>query len=175
VLLVGAVAVGLDYGGEYVIFAPWAFGLTGRPTLTGDWMGTLRAPNGTPQEIYLQLGLDQTHNGTFLNTRGRADLDGHLSWCAPGIRTTTSEIYGSANRSASSVIVAVNYPGHPRAGLDPFEFHGAWHTSTLVLRVMFLRFTWNGHGYSSGMEVGPVRLTLHKSGYGAFQAACAHL
>jgi hypothetical protein len=176
-LVLAALALGIDYGADALLFAPWAYGILGRPTLTGGWDGTLRTLGGTQYAVYLQLNRSQSSRGTFLNSRGRADLDGHLSWCARGVPSATSRVYGTANRSASIVILEASAPPHPRPGLLPYEFRGAWHGSTLVLHVLFRVYNGHAYVYSTAIpdEVRAVRLALQKRGYSAYQAACARI
>ena len=52
-VLAGAFLIGFDY-----LLVPWAWGVFGRPTLTGEWAATFRLPAGQRGAIYLNL----THN-----------------------------------------------------------------------------------------------------------------
>jgi hypothetical protein len=63
---------------------------------------------------------------------------------------------------------------NPPPGLVPLDFRGAWHSSTLVLHVVFTLYQNHAYVYSTVIpdEVRPVRLTLHKRGYSAYQATC---
>ena len=169
-----ALAVAVFYAADALLYAPWAYGILG-PTLTGDWGGTVRTSGGTHYVLYLELNRKRTSHGTPINTRGRANIDGHLSWCAPGMPNTTAGLYGSANRSASIVSFEVGAPAHPHPGLLPFQFRGAFHGSTLVLRVRFRLYRNHAYVYSTAIpdEVKSVRLTLRKQGYSTYQAACA--
>lgn len=174
-LIIAAVFV-VENGVDYLLYAPWAYGWFGQPTLTGTWEGTVQTNSGTPYALYLELSRYRNRrNGTPYTTFGNADIDGHVFWCAPGIRNATSSLYGHANRSASSVVLETQNLSHLPVGLFPLRFEGAWHRSTLALGVMFNRST--GHGYISGgpSTGGPVRATLHKKGYSAYRSACAHI
>lgn len=176
-VLVGAVVFVVDYGGDYLLFAPWAYGFFGQPTLTGSWTGAMSTHRGVRYVVYLQLNRDRNRHGTALATRGQADIDGHASWCAHGIPNTTTTLFGYANRSASSIVLETNELRHPPPGLFPLDFRGAWHGSRLDLHVLFDLVQHHAYVYSSSIpdEVHPVRLTLHKEGYRAFQSACTRL
>jgi hypothetical protein len=171
------VALGLDYGSDYLFFAPWAYGILGQPTLTGGWSGSLKTHSGVQYVIYLQLNRDRTSRGIGLNTRGQADIDGQISWCAHGIPSTTSTLFGTANRSASVVRFEAGELRNPPPGLFPIHFQGAWHGSTLVLHVRFYLYQNHGYVYSTAIpdEVRSVRLPLHKRDYSVYQAACARI
>ncbi len=58
ILILGlAFVAGFDY-----VDAPWSWDLWGRPTLTGEWLGQFRLPEGQPGVAYLNLTHD--HNAT---------------------------------------------------------------------------------------------------------------
>lgn len=173
VLVVGVV-LGIEYGVDYLLFAPWAYGIFGQPTLTGNWKGTVKTHSGLQYTFYLQLDRNRDSDGVPTSTRGNADLDGHLSWCARGIPSTTASVFGFANRSASAITLEANEIRNPPQGLYPLDFHGSWHAPTLVLRVTFSLVRGHGYVYSSAIpdEVHPVRLTLHKRGQSAYQEVC---
>jgi hypothetical protein len=178
-VVVCAAALLVDYGGDALLFAPWAYGLFG-PTLTGTWAGTVQAASGTEYAIYLTINRSRTSYGMFENSRlsGNAFIDGRVSWCARGMPSTTATYSGTANRSASDVRfdVGLNPQPTPRPGFQPYEFRGTFHGSTLVFH---LNFRWyRNHAYTYGSspnEVKTVRLTLRKQGFDAYQAACARL
>jgi hypothetical protein len=172
-LVILAAAVGLDYGANAFLFAPWAYGIFGRATLTGSWNGTLKTHDGVPYAVRLQL----SRSSQALSGRLAPDIQGKAAWCAPGIRITTSTVTGTADRSASNVRLNVSESGRPPRGLSPSQFQGAWHGSALVLHVLFQFY--NGHAYVESAsypdEFHAVTLTLHKGGENAFRAACARI
>ena len=133
--------------------------------------------SGVRYAVYLELSRYRTDRGTPLTSFGQADIDGHISWCAHRIPNTRTNIFGHANRSASSVVLESSEVSKPPPGLFPIHLHGAWHGSTLVLNVLFYLVRNRGYVYSSAIpdDVRPVRLTLHKRGSSAFAAACAHV
>lgn len=177
-IIVVALYLGFDYGSDALVYAPWAYGIFGRATLTGAWNGALTTPSGAQYAVYLQLNRSQSSRGSFLHSSrtGRAYIDGHISWCARGVPSTTYAFSGTANRSASIVRMEAQSPPHPRAGLLPFTFQGAWHGSTLVLQARFRRY--NGHAFvytsTNPDDTRAVGITLHKNGHDAYLAACAH-
>lgn len=171
VVAICAVAIGIDVGGDYVLFAPWAYGILGQPTLTGNWYGVLRTHGEGPHAFYLELERSRNSRGIPEETRGQADIEGHVSWCARGIPQLTSTVFGHANRSASSIVLETAELRRPPLGLYPLIFRGAWHNSTLVLHVSFSPV--GNLGYGGTLK--PVPLTLHKKSRSVYQAACAHI
>jgi hypothetical protein len=178
VLAIAAVFV-IDYGGDALLFAPWAYSLFG-PTLTGDWTGTVRSHSGTEYAIYLHIDRSRTAYGTFENSHltGNAYIDGHASWCAHGMPSTTATHTGTASRSASDVRfdVGLNPKPQPRPGFQPYEFRGTFHGSTLVFHLNFRLFRNDAYVYGSFPdELKPVKLAMRKKGLDAYRAACARL
>lgn len=172
-LLLGALGYGLNYALDALLYAPWAYGILGRSTLTGSWNGTLTTHSGVHYAVHLQL--NRSH--AALSSPHAPDIDGQVSWCATSISSTTSTVSGTSDRSASNVHLYVQQPARPYHGLRPSSFQGAWHGSTLVLDVLFERQ--NGHVYvfsrSIPDEYNAVPLTLHKGGFSAYQATCGHI
>src|SRR5947209_13005500 len=121
-IFICALLLGLASLAKALVFAPWASGILGRPTLTGGWSGTMRMHNGAQYGIYLRLGYNEDSKVTT--------LDGQLSWCTRGAQTTTARVAGNANWSASDVRFFSYAPAHPQPGLRPSNFRGAWHGST---------------------------------------------
>jgi len=178
-VLLGAAALVVDYGGDALLFAPWAYSLFG-PTLTGDWTGTVRSHSGREYAIYLTINRSRTSTGLFENSHltGNAYIDGHVSWCAHGMPSTTATYSGTANRSASDVRfdVGLNPQPPPRPGFQPYELRGAFHGSTVVFHLNFRLYGNGAYTYGSFPdEVHAVRLTLRKRGFDTYQAACARL
>lgn len=175
-LVIVAVALGLVYGFDILVTAPWAYGIFGRSTLTGSWTGTVQTQRGARYVFYLHL--EHSRYFTDLPTTegtGRGGLGkifGSLSWCARDGLTRSLTVEGTADHSASHVNIGVHVPDHPRSGLYPSSFHGAWHGSTLALRVSFV---WRQgiSAISSSARWPDLSLTMHKRGYRAYQAACA--
>ena len=171
--LIFVVGYALDQALNAFIFAPWAYGVLGRQTLTGDWNGTLRAHSGVSYAVHLELN----RSSQALTGRLAPDIDGHVSWCTRSGGSTTSTLSGTSDRSASDVTLYVQEPPHPRPGLRPSRLQGAWHGTTLLLNVLFLFY--DGHAYvmsnSFPDEHNAVSLTLHKSGYAVYRDACARL
>lgn len=54
-LVILAVGIGLAYGVDMLVTAPWAYGILGRSTLTGSWTGTVQARSGVRYAFHLQL------------------------------------------------------------------------------------------------------------------------
>lgn len=77
VLVVGAGALGL----LQAVFAPWSVPLPGRPTLVGDWVGTLRTGSGMPIGIALHIDYRGGSDGAG---RSRIDQEGRAQLCNRG-------------------------------------------------------------------------------------------
>lgn len=175
-LVIVAVGIGLAYGFDMLVTAPWAYGIFGRSTLTGSWTGTVQARSGARYAFYLQLEHSRyftdlpTTEGTGRGGLGK--LFGSLTWCARDGPTRNLTVEGTANHSASDVTIGVHVPDHPRPGLYPSSFHGAWHGSTLALLVSFV---WRQgiSAISSSARWPDLSLTMRKRGYRAYQDACA--
>jgi hypothetical protein len=165
---------GLDKALDAFVFAPWAYGILGRATLTGGWNGTLHTASGRPYALYLQLN----RSSEALAGPRSPDIDGHVSWCPRGAPSKTFALHGTSDSSASDVTLGTEPPDHVRRGLFPSMFEGTWHGSTLVMQVHFALF--DGHGGIITSSAIPdlaraADLTLRKQGYDAYQRACIHL
>ncbi len=173
-LVIAAVAIGLAYAFDMLVIAPWAYGMFGRSTLTGSWTGTAQAQDGARYVFYLDLV--HSRNLTDLpamegSKRGFGELSGTLSWCAQDGRTKSLPVEGGADHSASDVNIRVHLPDHPETGLYPSYFQGAWHGSTLALRVSFV-WREGASSTSSSARWPDLSLAMDKRGYRAYQAAC---
>lgn len=108
------------------LFAPWAIGLGGGPTLTGTWVGPLRSKWGL--EYHLHLDLD------WVAPRGRtsrAGLTGTARICNRAGTDFRMEVSGDADRSASDVRIDVE--ARESRYRESLPLRGAWHGDTLQL------------------------------------------
>jgi hypothetical protein len=91
-LLLGTFAVVVPPVVDYVLFAPWAYGYFGQSTLTGEWIGHVRTPRGTPYVIDLELHRHTSRGSPSRVRHGRAAIDGVARWCAHHVPNTTAPV-----------------------------------------------------------------------------------
>jgi hypothetical protein len=100
-------------------FAPWARSLGLWRTLTGEWFGTLRTPDGRISFVYFEI------RGTVRNHS--SDIYGKAKWCdAPG-RIQSYEISGDAdNWRGSQFHLTTRSATERQAGVSLGELQGEW-------------------------------------------------
>jgi hypothetical protein len=109
-----------------LIFAPWAMGQGGSPTLTGTWVGPLRSKWGSEYHLYLDLGWEPPRGRT-----SRASLTGS-AWICNRVGTEFHlEVSGDADRGAQDVRVDVE--ARDSRYRESLPLRGAWHGDTLQL------------------------------------------
>lgn len=96
ILALGVLAVfGLDLVSR-ALFAPWSLSLGGRPTLIGDWAGTLRTASG----LRFGLGLHLAYHGSASrggSGRSAVNIDGSGEICTRRGERFPYEVYGGTN------------------------------------------------------------------------------
>lgn len=177
VLLV-AVAFGSD-----VLVAPWAYSIFGRPTLTGDWLGTFTTPSGIHYALYLELdrgplggegssefqGELFSGRGFWCDNRGRHVDNGPLDGSVP--------IFSGYTGTLAPVAISIDNGNTAPPGLLPVAFHGEWRGDTLALKPDLV--IWTGHSMQSSSsdpdQNQPVTITFKKAGLEAYRSACAQM
>ena len=87
-LIAGLLVVGIGLGVPLVgraLFASWSIGLFGRDTLTGSWIGTMRAKQGAEFGLFLELDY-KSREGSYRRSHvsgKNANLEGRATICTP--------------------------------------------------------------------------------------------
>lgn len=108
------------------LFAPWAIGLGGSPTLTGNWVGPLRSKWGGEYHLYLDLDWVPPRGRT-----SRAGLAGTARICNRFGKELHLTVSGDADRSASDVRIDVE--ARESRYRESLPLRGSWHGDTLRL------------------------------------------
>lgn len=109
-----------------LLFAPWAIGVDGRPTLTGTWTGPLRSKWGSEYHLFLDLDWEAPRGRT-----ARAGLVGTAWVCNRAGREHRLQVSGDANRDASDV--RIDLEARDSQYRESLPLRGAWHGETLQL------------------------------------------
>ena len=107
-------------------FAPWirSFGLW--PTLTGNWQGTLEAPNGGVSSVYLEL------RGEVFSVSGsrgprRASISGIARWCDESGRIRDYRISGAPdNWRGTQFHLSLREDDERDSGVTLGDLRGEW-------------------------------------------------
>jgi hypothetical protein len=102
-----------------LLFAPWAIGLDGSPTLTGTWVGPMRSKWGSEYHLYLDLGWEPPRGRT-----ARARLIGEAWICNRAGTGFRLEVSGDADRSANDVRIDVE--ARESRYRESLPLRGAW-------------------------------------------------
>lgn len=140
-LLVAVAAYGAMWGFDAYINAPWAHAIGGRPTLTGQWTGSVSAHASPGGVVTLEIirgsgskrgGVPQVFdNGSFT---GRPYLHGTATWCRADGTTGHYTLRGTATHSGDSLRITFTPPSLPNGtSQELMDTQGAWTGSTLVL------------------------------------------
>lgn len=117
---------------------PWAHSLTGKPTLTGMWIGQVTSPSGQTRELFLDLQRSDTGDGSFYcSTCPR--IDGTAKMCGDGGEVKVYEVWGSPD-TWSGARFHINYPrsvGEPIPGLQAGKINGEWSGDVLKIGMTF--------------------------------------
>ena len=168
---------------------PWAYEETGRPTLTGSWVGTLTTALGTRRAMYLVLELRpldfdfgsgrHRRRGNVFRRAQSDKLVGELRMCGgPALQRFTlhgNELADDASRFRLSFAVADSVPPD---GLAPSHLRGAWNRrdSLRIEADVYLRRGASAITDSADPETGrPQQGALHRAGESEFRALCGRL
>jgi hypothetical protein len=165
---------------------PWAYARSGRPTLTGTWVGALITARGVRRGLYLDLELQPLRFG-----RGRRDgayrragsdkLVGELRMCSGANGDQRFELHGNEladDASRFRLSFAVPEGTTPRDGLAPSHLRGMWngHDSLRVEADLYLRRGVAAITDGADPETGrPQPGALHRGDAREFGAACNRL
>lgn len=117
---------------------PWAYAETGRPTLTGIWVGSLTSDSGAVRALYLDLRLEPLDFESARRRRGgysrlirRAASDklvGELRMCGGPKGEQRFTVIGNNIDDDASQFRLGFYPADsvPRGGLAPTHLRGMW-------------------------------------------------
>jgi hypothetical protein len=156
-----------------VPIAPWArsFGLW--PTLTGEWHGEMRTPDGRVQPVHLRIG-----GGMRLGGRGRPYIDGLARVCAGAGVVREYVLWGRpANWRGTRFSLSMSRDAEEDSAYGPGDLQGEWQgdeiraTGTWIVRGPTATASVTR---SEGVASPPpeVRYQLRRGGQEAFLAAC---
>jgi hypothetical protein len=197
-VLVGAALLIAAFSGAMELFwtrvdqrrFPWAYAETGRPTLTGTWVGTLETNRGARRGLYLDLQLEPIDFESGRRRRGGANrvvrrtnsdkLVGELRMCGgpKGEQRFTlsgNNVTGDASRFRLSFSTADSVPPD---GLAPSHLRGTWdqRDSLKVEADLYLRQGASAITNSADPETGhPQPGALHRANANEYPALCARL
>jgi hypothetical protein len=177
ILILGlAFAAGADY-----VDAPWSWGVTGRPTLTGEWVGTFKLPQRQTGAAYLNLTHDYNLNHDVRDAYGIHHLPpfgGSAQGCfsASGIQKYVLDGGATAGGDDVEMTFSAQKPTVPEYALRYLK--GAWNDSTLTLSGTFTTILdTHGSTQSNGQlnQTQPTTIVFHKAGQADFASACQAL
>jgi hypothetical protein len=133
IILLVVVMFGIDIVSR-LLFAPWSIGVFGRETLTGSWVGSMRAQQGA--EYGLTLDLDYKGRGDSGGYRGSAlgttNLKGHATLCTPTGERFEYDIAGDASWRGIVEDLWLEY-GDPTLSTLNLRLSGRWRAPMLTL------------------------------------------
>jgi hypothetical protein len=177
VLILGlAFAAGFDY-----VDAPWSWGVFGQPTLTGEWVGSFRLPEGQLGAAYLNLTHD--HNATH-DVRGASYIhnlppfNGTAQGCIGTAEVQTYSLDGGATANGQDVEMTLRAqkPTIPNFALH--ELKGTWNGDTLTLAgtvTTILDTKGSTMLKSEPNQTQPTAIVFRKGGQADFEKACQTL
>jgi hypothetical protein len=168
---------------------PWAYAETGRPTLTGTWVGTVTTNRGAQRGLYLDLQLEPLD---FSQSRGRGGGDrifrratsdklaGELRMCGGPKGEQRFTLHGNNVTDDASRFRLSFYPADsvPPDGLAPSHLRGAWNGSdSLKIEAdLYLRRGASAITNSADPETGPPQPgALHRASPNEYPALCRRL
>lgn len=177
ILLLGiAFVVAFDY-----MDAPWSWGVNGQPTLTGEWVGQFRLPEGQPGAAFLNLTHD---HDVRLDVRGVYSIhnlppfNGKALGCIGQGGIQSYSIAGGATSNGQDVEMSLQAqkPTVPNFALR--ELKGAWSGDQLKLAGTVTTILDSQGSTRSANEPNqrqPTTIVFHKAGQAEFERACQAL
>ena len=169
---------------------PWAYAETGRPTLTGIWVGSLTTNRGAVRALYLDLrlkpldfeGARRRRGGSNrLYRRARSEmLVGELRMCGGSNGEQRFTVTGYPVDEDASRFSLGFYPADsiPRDGLAPSHLRGMWNQrdSLRIEADLHMRQGKSAITNSADPETGvPQPGALHRAGANEYPALCRRL
>ena len=134
VVLVIVVALGAQFASR-ALFASWSIGLFGRNTLTGSWIGSMRAKQGAVFGVFVHLDYKPRNSSIrrSRNSGSTTNLEGRATVCTP-----TGERYDYAVSGFASpfgVVEALRFEfADPKLSALNIRLSGEWRPPTLQLK-----------------------------------------
>jgi hypothetical protein len=164
---------------------PWAYASSGRPTLTGSWVGTLTSGGGVRRAALLDLRLEPRRFGRrsgrrARGARGRRALVGEVRLCGnPAGEQRFTAYGGHEDAAASRFRLALSVADSvPPDGLAPSHLRGRWDggDSLAFEADLYLRRGASAISGTDDPDTGPPA-TIHmgRGDEAAFRALCARL
>jgi len=165
---------------------PWAYARSGRPTLTGTWVGSLTTARGARRGLYLDLELEplrfgRGRRGGAYRRAGSDKLVGELRMCGGPNGEQQFELHGTELTSdASRFRLGFRVPDgtQPPDGLAPSFLRGMWNgrDSLRVEADLYLRRGESAITDSADPVTGaPQPGALHRADAREFSATCHRL
>lgn len=116
------------------VSTPWALSLTGAPTLTGEWVGTLQTKTGRALDVWLSIH-HPLHTDKCMNC---PQLEGEVRTCEAGRDARRYHMWGNVEnrRGTPFLLKTLEEPERPdRLTLGYMD--GQWSGDTLDLTMTF--------------------------------------
>ena len=162
-VIVSGMTVGFDY-----LNAPWAYDWFGNPSLTGDWSGTVTAPDKRHGTLHLTLthplpriGRHRSAHVPLREIQGTADLD-----FSPNGPKQSYTVQGEMDSDGHTAKLQLQNPHPTQGGNYLSELKGKWTGSTLALTghwTPVMIDSQRGPVWHHGPSPQQATVTLHKS------------
>ncbi len=164
--------LGLMYGMDTYVIAPWAHG--DGPKLTGTWVGAFVTPTGRHGVLELALRHEPAMRRGDMGSKGRGRLTGTARSCGL-VDWPAYDLAGSANRSATDVSIVITVPHPAPSGYYVHELRGRWAGDSLLLAGVLSSYAGLTHTYHGGAadENQATHITLRPGADTDFDKACA--
>jgi hypothetical protein len=182
-VLVAVGALGAQWAFDAFIGAPWAHSVSGRPTLTGQWTGSIDGSGAPGGSVWLEIirgsgnkrrGVAQRYD--YMPRGGHPTLHGTAVWCRSDGSTTQYKMWGYATHAGDPTLVFTLPAGPTATAKELHESHGHWDGGQLLtLGISQQLYTVvPGRNTTTQPLIGDtVRMTLHPASGGPGAASCA--
>ncbi len=161
------------------LYAPWAWGWAGRPTLTGEWVGTFRLPEGQRGAAYLNLTHDLNHD--FQGSRifpSLPPLAGTARDCFRASAIQNYTLSGGASTGGDDIVLGFGAQKPTVPGYAPQDLKGSWNGADLTLAgtfVIILDIKGSTMVKNEPNQTQPTTIVFHKATPSDFMQACQTL